>query len=270
MSARSQRTAAAQERGPPDWCVAAAQERGPPVLCCHVRSGRVALGLATLLRKAPRFARRATRRLRRGRIPARPPSTKTERNETMNRVKTKSGVRVMPAYVTNGAAVGVTTARKAQSWGHIDEVVVGSWWLVVGRGDGQARPPPRDQARVEPGGVRGALPSRGVRITLTRGLSYPHGGLELPSRRVRVTLTRGLGYPHGGFEPPSPAKQRTCNDGPARVRRAIFQYRLQGDGGQGGVHGGRGAHLRVRDAGRGRAAGDGQCHGPLAELVASG
>jgi hypothetical protein len=40
----------------------------------------------------------------------------------MNRVKTKSGVRVMPAYVTNGAAVGVTMARKAKSWGHIDEV----------------------------------------------------------------------------------------------------------------------------------------------------
>ena len=40
----------------------------------------------------------------------------------MNKVKTKSGARVMPAYVTNGAAVGVTMARKAQSWGHIDEV----------------------------------------------------------------------------------------------------------------------------------------------------
>lgn len=40
----------------------------------------------------------------------------------MNRVKTKNGARVMPAYVTKGAAVGVTTARKAKSWGHIDEV----------------------------------------------------------------------------------------------------------------------------------------------------
>ena len=39
----------------------------------------------------------------------------------MNKVKTRNGARVMPAYVTNGAAVGVTMARKAQSWGHIDE-----------------------------------------------------------------------------------------------------------------------------------------------------
>jgi len=40
----------------------------------------------------------------------------------MSRVKTKSGARVMPAYVTKGAIVGVTMARKAQSYGHIDEV----------------------------------------------------------------------------------------------------------------------------------------------------
>ena len=40
----------------------------------------------------------------------------------MKKVKTKSGARVMPAYVTNGVAVGVSIARKAQSWGHIDEV----------------------------------------------------------------------------------------------------------------------------------------------------
>lgn len=40
----------------------------------------------------------------------------------MNRVKTKSGARVMPAYVTRGATVGVTMARKAKSYGHIDEV----------------------------------------------------------------------------------------------------------------------------------------------------
>ena len=40
----------------------------------------------------------------------------------MSKVKTKSGARVMPAYVTNGVAVGVSIARKAQSWGHIDEV----------------------------------------------------------------------------------------------------------------------------------------------------
>ena len=40
----------------------------------------------------------------------------------MSRVKTKSGARAMPAYVTRGATVGVTTARKAKSYGHIDEV----------------------------------------------------------------------------------------------------------------------------------------------------
>ena len=40
----------------------------------------------------------------------------------MNKVKTKSGARVMPVYVTNGVAVGVSIARKAKSYGHIDEV----------------------------------------------------------------------------------------------------------------------------------------------------
>ena len=40
----------------------------------------------------------------------------------MSKVKTKSGARVVPAYVTDGVAVGVTMARKAQSWGQIDEV----------------------------------------------------------------------------------------------------------------------------------------------------
>jgi hypothetical protein len=45
-------------------------QRQPP----HAGEGR-ARPLATLLRKAPRFVRRATRRLRRGRIPARPRAT---------------------------------------------------------------------------------------------------------------------------------------------------------------------------------------------------
>ena len=43
---------------------------GPP--CSAAACEGRARPLATLLRKAPRFARRATRRLRRGRIPARP------------------------------------------------------------------------------------------------------------------------------------------------------------------------------------------------------
>ena len=40
----------------------------------------------------------------------------------MNRVKTGNGARVMPAYVTKGAIVGVTTARKARSYGRVGEV----------------------------------------------------------------------------------------------------------------------------------------------------
>ena len=40
----------------------------------------------------------------------------------MKNIRLKGGVRAMPAYVTTGAIVGVTTARKAQSVGRIDEV----------------------------------------------------------------------------------------------------------------------------------------------------
>lgn len=39
----------------------------------------------------------------------------------MNSNEFSEGVRVMPAYITGGAAVGIKTARKAKSLGRIDE-----------------------------------------------------------------------------------------------------------------------------------------------------
>ena len=59
------------------------------------------------------------------------------------------------------------------------------------RGSGAMRPPDSTNSgsagRLAPPG--GALPSRGVRLTLTRGLSYPHEGFGLPSRGVWTALT---------------------------------------------------------------------------------
>ena len=76
----------------------------------------------------------------------------------------------------------------------------------------QSQPLPRSEARVVRCGVRGALPSRGSRITLTRGLSYPY---QQNDKHV-TTSRRGCGRHQGDIPLDG---RRAAKQKPRRNRR---------------------------------------------------